>query len=85
MRYFRILIVIQFVSIVGVGQQHKGFRWIDGNHNLYQVDRKLGVVSKQTLGNETLALAQSPGGLKLRRSYPMILISIFLRKGMTHL
>lgn len=57
MRYFILLIIIQLVCFVGVGQQHKGFRWIDGNHNLYQVDRKSGMVTKHTLKNETVSLA----------------------------
>ncbi len=70
MKYLITLIVFQFVSFAGVGQQHKGFRWIDGNHNLYQVDRKSGVVSKQTLDNETVNLGPIPRWSEIAKELP---------------
>jgi hypothetical protein len=71
MRYFILLIVIQFVNFVGVGQQHKGFRWIDRNHNLYQVDRKSGSISKQTLEYETVNLGSIPRWSEIAKELPV--------------
>jgi hypothetical protein len=63
------------------GQQHKGFRWIDGNHNLYQVDRKTGVISKQTLENETISLGPIPGWAGIAKELPDDFDVNFFEKG----
>lgn len=70
MKYYIIITVIQFISFVGVGQQHKGFRWIDRNHNLYQVDRKTGLISKQTLENETVSIGPIPSWAEIAKELP---------------